>query len=125
MEGTIVRRNFELSELMLMVDAVDSCKFLTKRQSKTLTTNLKLLTSGHKRALPDRQIHVPGRIASKNDSVFGRIDILHEAMRKHLKVEFIYYKYNVNGNRYTTHDGRPHLVTPVGITFGDGYYTSS
>lgn len=41
----IVRRDFELSELMLLVDAVESCKFLTKRQSKALTTNLKLLAT--------------------------------------------------------------------------------
>lgn len=82
----IVRRDFTLSELMLLVDAVESCKFLTKRQSRALTTNLKLLASDHERALLDRRIHVPGRITSKNDSVFGCIDILHEAMRRRLKV---------------------------------------
>lgn len=118
----IVRRDFDLSELMLLVDAVESCKFLTKRQSRALTTNLKLLASDYERALLDRRIHVPGRITSKSDSVFGCIDILHDAMRKHQKVEFMYYKYNVDGNRYATHDGKPHLVTPVGITFDDGYY---
>lgn len=118
----IIRRDFTLSELMLLVDAVESCKFLTRRQSNALTMNLKLLASDHERALLDRRIHVPGRITSKNDSVFGCIDLLHEAMRKHLKAEFMYYKYNVDGNRYATHDGKPHLVTPVGITFDDGYY---
>lgn len=118
----IVKRDFELSELMLLVDAVASCKFLTKRQSKALMTNLKLLASDHERALLDRHIHVSDRITSKNDSVFDSIDTIHEAMRKHLKVEFMYYKYNVDGSRYATHDGKPHLVTPVGITFDDGYY---
>lgn len=121
-EYAIVRRDFDLSELMLLVDAVESCKFLTKRQSRALTTNLKLLASDHERALLDRRIHVLGRIISKRDSVFGCIDTLHEAMRKHMKVEFMYYKYNVDGKRYATHDGKPHLVTPVGITFSDGYY---
>ena len=97
-------------------------KFLAKRQSRALTTNLKLLASDHEMALLDRRIHVPGRITSKNDSVFGCNDTLHEAMRKHQKVEFMYYKYNVDGNRYATHDGKPHLVTPVGITYDDGHY---
>lgn len=118
----IVRRDFELSELMLLVDAVASCKFLTKRQSKALTTNLKLLASDHERAMLDRRIHVQGRITSKSDSVFASIDMIHEAMRRYLKVEFMYYKYNVDGKRHATHDGKPHLVTPVGITFDDGYY---
>lgn len=118
----IVRRDFTLSELMLLVDAVESCKFLTARQSKALTTNLKLLANDHERALLDRCIHVPGRITSKTDSAFGSIDALHDAMRQRLKVEFMYYKYGLDGKRFATHDGKPHLVTPVSITFADGYY---
>lgn len=118
----IASRDFTLSELMLLVDAVESCKFLTKRQSRALTTNLKLLASDHERALLDRRIHVPGRITSKRDSVFQDIDTLHDAMRLQKKVEFKYYKYALDGTRYATHDGKKHVVTPVGIAFSDGYY---
>ncbi|MCI8467923.1 MAG: WYL domain-containing protein [Eggerthellaceae bacterium] len=118
----IATRDFTLSELMLLVDAVESCKFLTARQSRSLTTNLKLLASDHERALLDRRIHVPGRIRSKSESVFGDIDILHDAMRRHQKVEFRYYRYDLDGTRRPTRDGRKHVVTPVGITFADGFY---
>lgn len=118
----IASRDFTLSELMLLVDAVESCKFLTKRQSRALTTNLKLLASDHERALLDRRIHVPGRITSKRDSVFQDIDTLHDAMRLQKKVEFKYYKYALDGTRYATHDGKKHVVTPVDIAFSDGYY---
>ena len=118
----VVRRDFTLSELMLLVDAVESCKFLTRRQSNALTTNLKLLASDHERALLDRRIHVPGRITSKKDGVFECVDILHDAMRQHKKVSFMYYKFNLKGERKPTHDGRPHEVTPVGITYWNGYY---
>lgn len=118
----IVRRDFSLSELMLLVDAVESCKSITKRQSRALITNLKLLASDSERALLDRRIHVPGRIASKNDSVFGYIDIIHDAMRRHMKVEFKYYKHGLSGERVATHDGKPHVVTPVGVTYDDGFY---
>lgn len=118
----IVRHDFSLSELMLLVDAVESCKFLTTRQSRALTTNLKLLANDHERALLDRHIHVPGRIKSKTDSVFSSIDALHDALRSKRKVEFMYYKYGLDGRRFAAHGGKPHLVTPVGITFADGYY---
>lgn len=121
-EYAIERRDFSLSELMLLVDAVESCKFLTQQQSRLLITNLKLLASDGQRALLDRRIHVSGRITSKNESVFGNIDMLHEAMRKHQKVAFMYYRYGLDGKRMPTHDGRKHLVTPVGIAFADGYY---
>lgn len=118
----IVKRDFTLSELMLLVDAVESCKFLTKGQSRSLTTNLKLLASDHERALLDRCIHVPGRIISKCDSVFRDIDTLHDAMRLRRKVEFKYFKYGVDGVRHATHGGKKHVVTPVGIAYADGYY---
>lgn len=107
---------------MLLVDAVESCKFLTTRQSNRLIANLKTFANNRQRALLDRRIHVDGRITSKNDSVFGYIDILHDAMRQNLKVEFTYYHYDVDGERYATRDGKPHEVTPVGIAFSDGYY---
>lgn len=118
----IASRDFSLSELMLLVDAVESCKSLTARQSKALITKLKLLASNHDRALLDRRIHVTGRITSKRDSVFEDIDTLHEAMRRHLKVEFMYYKFGLDGKRHPTHDGNAHVVTPVGISYADGFY---
>lgn len=118
----IVRRDFSLAELMLLVDAVETCKALTQRQSRALTTNLKLLASDHERALLDRRIHVPDRITSKSESVFGSIDTLHEAMRLHKKVEFTYYRYDLQGERRATRDGKPHRVTPVAISYSDGFY---
>lgn len=121
-EYAIDHRDFSLAELMLLVDAVESCKFLTARQSRQLTTNLKLLASDAQRALLDRRIHVSGRIASKNESVFGNIDLLHEALRKRVKVAFKYYRYDIDGTRVATRNGAKHVVTPVGIAFAEGYY---
>lgn len=121
-EYAIERRDFTLSELMLLVDAVESCKSLTRRQTNALVSNLKTFASDHQRAQLDRRIHVPGRISSKNESVFGHIDVLHEALRMHKKISFLYYKYDVDGTRVVTHNGEPHVVTPVGITYSDGFY---
>lgn len=121
-EYALVRKDFTLPELMLMIDAIESCKFLTVRQSNKLTTNLKLLASDHERAQLDRNIHVHGRIRSKSEGVFENIDVLHEAIRTNKKVSFKYYRYDHAGERVATHDGERYVVTPVGITFWDGNY---
>lgn len=121
-EYALIRRQFKLPELMLMVDTVQSSKALTVRQSNALVTNIKLLASDHERALLERRIHVPGRIKTKTDCVFGNVDIIHEAMRLRRKVEFTYYRRNVEGERYETREGRPHVVTPVEIVYSDGFY---
>lgn len=122
MEYALIRRQFKLPELMLMVDAVQSSKALTARQSTALVTNIKLLASDHERALLERRIHVPGRIKTKADSVFGNVDVIHEAMRLRRKVEFAYYRRNVEGGRYETRGGKPHVVTPVEIAYANGFY---
>lgn len=122
LEYALIRHDFALSELMLLVDAVEACKFLTRRQSNALITNLKLLASDHERKQLDRRIHVAGRITSKSDSVFDYIDVLHDAMRQHKQVEFVYYRYGMSGKREATHEGKPHEVTPVGITYAEGFY---
>lgn len=121
-EYAIERRDFGLPELMLLVDAVESSKFLTRRQANMLVGNIKSLASKEQQELLDRRIHVVGRVRSKNDSVFGFIDEIHRAMRDRRKVSFMYYRYGVDGERHATHDGRPHVVTPVGVVYDDGFY---
>lgn len=121
-EYALIRRQFKFPELMLMVDAVQSSKALTARQSTALVTNIKLLASDHERALLERRIHVPGRIKTKADCVFGNVDVIHDAMRLRRMVEFTYYRRDADGEKYATRDGRPHVVTPVGITYADGFY---
>ena len=41
-EYAIERRDFSIGELMLMVDAIQSCRAITEKQAKTLITNIKL-----------------------------------------------------------------------------------
>lgn len=121
-EYAIGNRDFSLPQLMLLVDAVESCRSLTRRQSSDLIRNLKLLASDHQRAQLDRRIHVSGRIASKTDSVFGSIDLIHEALRERCMVEFMYYRRGADGLRAPTHGGKPHQVTPVMVSYDDGFY---
>lgn len=121
-EYAIAKRDFSLDELMLLVDAVESCKALTRRQVNLLITNLKLLASDKQRALLDKRIHVDGRVKSKTESVLGNVNIIHDAIRKRMKVQFHYFKHGIDGNRYRTNDGVPHVITPVGITYSDGFY---
>lgn len=118
----IDRRAFSLGELMLMVDAIQSCRAITDRQSKMLITNIKTLATNSEQALLDRRIHVVGRVKSKNDSVFDNVDAVHEAIRKHCKLEFSYVKLGPDGKRHETREGVRRLVTPVGIAYDSDFY---
>lgn len=121
-EYGIATRDFSLPELMLLVDAVESCRSLTQRQSRALVRNLKLLASDPQRDQLDRRIHVSGRIASKSESVFGHIDLVHEAMRQRVMIEFTYYRFGTDGRRHATRGGAAHVVTPVLVSYDEGFY---
>lgn len=72
-EYAIERRDFSIGELMLMVDAIQSCRAITEKQAKTLITNIKQLATNHEQHLLDRRIHVARRIKSQNSSVFHAV----------------------------------------------------
>lgn len=121
-EYAIQRRDFALGELMLVVDAIQSCHAITDKQASLLITNIKLLASTHEQDLLDRHIHVTGRIKTKSDSVFSTVDSIHEAIRLDCKLEFSYRKRGIDGELHETRGGKKHEVTPVGISYDDGFY---
>ena len=121
-EYTLVRSDLGLPELTLLVDAVQSSRFLTQRTAGRLVQSLRKLASVYEREQLDKRVHVDGRIKSQNDSVFYNVDTIHEAMRAKRKVSFLYYKYDSSMHRKVQHDGKPYVHTPVQVVFSDGLY---
>ena len=121
-EYALVKRPFSLPELMLMADAVASSKFLTKRQAKHLIEGISSLASKPQQEKLQRQIHVVGRIRSKNESVFEVVDAIHAALREKKKISFRYLRYGADGKRHASHQGKRYVVTPVGVAYDNGHY---
>lgn len=121
-EYAIVRHDFTLDELMLLADAVQSCRALTENQARLLVTNIKQLANNREQELLDRRIHVKGRIRRKSESVFSTVDAMHEALRLGCKMEFAYRKIGVDGKPHETRGGKKHLVTPISVSYDNGFY---
>lgn len=121
-EYAIERRDFSLGELMLMVDAIQSCRAITNAQARMLITNIKTLANNYEQEKLNRRIHVVGRVKSKNDSVFATVDAIHEALRLRCKIEFSYKKFGADGAFHETCEGKKHLVSPVGVSYDEGFY---
>lgn len=121
-EYTLERTGITLPEMMLLIDAVQSSRFLTERTSKRLVGRILNLASKRERAQLDRAVHVDGRIKSQNESVFHNVDALHEAIRTKRKVQFMYFKYDTNMKRKSQHGGDAYVLTPVQLVFSNGLY---
>lgn len=121
-EYAIGEREFEYPELLLLVDAVQSSRFLTTRKSNQLLNRIKGLTSVHLAQALDRHVHVEQRIRAQNESVYYNVDAIQNAIAQHSKVSFRYFKHDMNQKKVYRKEGRPYIETPVHLVYSDGYY---
>lgn len=121
-EYAVVRRDLAFDDIVLLVDAVQSCRSLTERQARLLTTNLKLFASDHQRDLLDRSIHVGGRARTADESVFPTMHLAHEALRRSVQLSFVYFRRGTDGVPRATREGAARIVSPVQVSYDDGFY---
>lgn len=121
-EYTMEKAGLNLAELTLLVDAVQSSRFLTQRTADRLVKKLSALASVHEREALKRRVHVDGRVKSQSDSVFHNVDTIHEAMRQKRKVAFLYYKHDSSMKPVVQHESKLYVQTPVHVVFANGFY---
>jgi predicted DNA-binding transcriptional regulator YafY len=121
-EYFIGSREFEHPEITLLIDAVQSSKFLTERKSAQLIDKLKTLVSVHDARNYDRQVYVAGRVKMQNESVFYNVDAIQRALNAKRKISFKYYDYDFSKKKVARKDGSDYIVNPMGLTYVDEYY---
>lgn len=89
-------REFELAELKLLVDAVQSSRFITSRKSRSLIKKLELLAGKQNAGKLQRQVYVAGRIKTENESIYYNIDNIHRAIQENRQISFQYLDWNLN-----------------------------
>ena len=121
-EYAIGARLFELPELLLLIDAVQSSRFLTRRKSDVLIGKLQKFTSLHNRKLLDKSMHVEGRIKAQNESIYYNIDTIQEAIRNKKKIIFYYLEYGIDRKQVLRREGRQYKENPVDLIYKDDFY---
>lgn len=115
-------RDFELAELKLLVDSVQSAKFITDKKSKDLIKKLESLVSKYDGRLLQRQVVMAGRIKTVNESVYYTVDRIHDAINSGKQVSFKYFQWNVNKEMDLRHDGAWYKISPWALMWDDEYY---
>ena len=118
----LASRTFELPELKLLVDAVQSSKFITEKKSRELIGKLEGLTDRHQAQELSRQVYVSGRIKTMNESIYYAIDDIHRAISRDRKLSFQYFSWNLDKERVLRRDGARYLVSPYALTWDDENY---
>ncbi len=122
----IGQRDFELAELKLLVDAVQSSRFLTEKKSAGLIHKLEALTSVHQARQLQRQVYVDRRIKTMNESIFYNVDMLHTAIAANRVITFHYFEYNRKKERVLRREGALYRATPFGLVWdNENYYLAA
>ena len=118
----MVSREFELPELKLLVDAVQSSKFITENKSNKLIKKIEGLTSIYEAKSLHRQVYVANRIKTKNESVYYNVDDIQKAIAENRMISFQYFQWTPNKERELRHDGARYEISPWALTWDDENY---
>lgn len=118
----VIDRPFELPELKLLVDAIQSSKFITERKTNALIRKLEKLVSRYEAVKLQRQVYVSGRIKTMNESIYYTVDAIHNAISENRKIRFQYYQWNVNKEMELRHNGAFYHISPWGLSWNNENY---
>lgn len=115
-------RAFELAEVKLLVDAIQSSKFITQTKSRNLITKMKSFVSQYQGSTLQRQVIINDRVKSMNESVFYNVDEVYTAINENKKIRFKYYKWDINKKLIARKGGDWFELSPWGLTWADENY---
>ena len=115
-------RDFELPELKLLVDSVQSAKFMTDKKSNELIHKLEGLVSKYEAKQLNRQVIISGRIKTMNESIYYNVDKIHEAINAGCQIRFKYYKWDIHKKMVFRRNGDWYLISPWALMWDDENY---
>ena len=117
------QRLFELPELKLLVDAVESSRFITEKKSTALIKKLGHLTSTAQAEQLNRRIYMGGTPKPENESIYYNVDTIHNAVQKKQQITFQYFEYTPKKEKILKHDGYKYRFSPYAMIWNrDCYY---
>ena len=115
-------RTFEIPELKMLIDAVSSARFITKKKSKELIEKIATLAGDAQYENMNRHIVATGRAKSDNKKLYYIVDTISEAINQKKKIQFKYTEYNADREKVFRHNGEVYTVSPYVLYWNEDYY---
>lgn len=123
----IGERRFQLAELKLLVDSVQSSKFITAKKSNELIGKVEKLASVYEGRELHRQVYVSNRVKTPNETIYYAVDTIHKAISEDKKITFSYLEWVLGSGKDKIYkrkkrDGSRYCVSPFALTWDDENY---
>ena len=115
-------REFELFEIKLLVDSIQTSKFLPQEKTDALVKKLMKLCSRHERHKLERQVIVANRAKNLNTRIHYSMDAIHEAIANDTQISFKYFDYDINKKRIFRKKGATYRLSPFAMIYTDDNY---
>ena len=115
-------RHFEMPELKLLIDAVSSSRFITKKKSQVLSKKLAQLASEGQRKDLRRNIQATNRAKSENESIYYSVNTVNEAINRRRKIRFQYTEYGPDLEIVLRGDGEIYELSPYAMLWNEDHY---
>lgn len=118
----VASRIFELPELKLLVDAVQSSKFITTKKSDELIRKLEGMSSKYDAQQLQRDVFIYNRPKTINETIYYNVDQIHNALHCNAKITFQYAEWTTKKELQLKKNGALYLVSPWALTWDDENY---
>ena len=118
----VLGRYFDEIELKLLIDAVESSRFISKEKSEKLVEKISALAGQNAANTIKRHISVERRIKSDNEKVLLIADAINMAINMGKQISFQYFEYNVKKERKPRFDGYWYKFSPYRLVWNGDYY---
>lgn len=115
-------RLFELPELKLLIDAVESSKFITESKSDELVAKLSKLASVNQAVKLKRNLCTSNRVKPGNEMVYYIVDAINEAINSKKKISFQYFEYDARKQQKLKNNGKEYIFSPYTLAWNGDYY---
>lgn len=113
---------FELPELRLLIDAVQSANFISAKKTKMLMQKFSRFTSDYQYRRIEKQVYIDGRNKSSNENIFYIIDILDSAINSKKQVNIVYRRRRITESNKAVYDEKEMTVNPYALVWANDHY---
>ena len=118
----IHNRPFSVAEVKLLVDAVQSSRFITEEQSREIIEKLAALVGAHKGKILTRQLYIGSRAKTDNQNVSEYVEKIHTAITTNKKIIFKYFDYNAEKEKVLKRSGKSYYLSPFTLIWNNDMY---
>lgn len=121
-------RTFELPELKLLVDAVQSSRFITHKKSNQLIQKVEGFASRYQAQQLQRQVFVANRVKTMNESIYINVDKIYEAIAANRCITYRYLDWAFRDGaaggyeKQFRRQGKTYRISPWSLCWADERY---